>query len=68
MVIKRILSRLSSPAQDFICKCLQQRFSNNEIKKEGKPAKVMSTSDMLTHPWILTEEDSGKSKKKALTE
>lgn len=30
----------------------------NEIKKEGRPAKVMSTSDMLTHPWILTENDS----------
>ena len=29
----------------------------NEIKKEGKPAKIMTTSDMLTHPWILTEND-----------
>jgi len=31
----------------------------NEIKKEGKPAKIMSTSDMLTHPWILTEAEGG---------
>jgi hypothetical protein len=31
----------------------------NEIKKEGKPAKIMSTSDMLTHPWILTENEGG---------
>jgi hypothetical protein len=31
----------------------------NEIKKEGKPAKIMSTSDMLTHPWILTETEGG---------
>jgi hypothetical protein len=36
---------------------MQQRFSQNEIKKEGKPAKIMNTSDMLTHPWILTETD-----------
>ena len=36
---------------------MQQRFSGSEIKKDGKPAKVMSTSDMLTHPWILTSSD-----------
>jgi len=36
---------------------MQQRFSMNEIKKQGKPAKVMTTSDMLTHPWIITETD-----------
>jgi hypothetical protein len=34
---------------------MQQRFSQNEIKRDGKPAKVMNTSDMLTHSWILTE-------------
>jgi hypothetical protein len=43
---------------------MQQRFSSNEIKKEGKPAKPMSTSDMLTHTWILTADDSTKSGKK----
>ena len=56
-LIKKILNRLSTQAQDFICKCMQQRFSINEIKKEGKPAKVMSTTDMLMHQWILTESD-----------
>ncbi|CDW74770.1 protein kinase domain containing protein [Stylonychia lemnae] len=58
-LIRKILNRLSTQAQDFICKCMQQRFSMNEIKKEGKPAKIMSTSDMLTHPWILTEHEGG---------
>jgi len=38
---------------------MQQRFSQWEITKEGKPAKVMTTSDMLTHPWILTATDNG---------
>ena len=55
LVIKRILMRLSSDAQDFLCKCLQQRFSHNETKKEGRPGKPMSTQDMLTHPWLLSE-------------
>lgn len=54
-VIRKILNRLTTQAQDFICKCLQQRFSQNEIKKDGKPAKLMTTQDMMTHPWILTE-------------
>lgn len=47
--------RLSPDAQDFICKCLQQRFSHNETKKEGRPGKPMNTQDMLTHPWLLSE-------------
>jgi hypothetical protein len=32
----------------------------NEVMKEGKPAKALSTSDMLTHPWILTDSDTSK--------
>lgn len=52
MIIRKILNRLSPSAQDFICKCMQQRFSSNEIKKQGKPAKLMTTSDLLFHPWI----------------
>lgn len=47
---------------------MQQRFSNNEIKKQNKPAKIMTTSDMLTHPWILVTEDDqkvGANKKKS---
>ena len=28
-----------------------------EIQKDGKPAKVMTTIDMLTHPWILSVND-----------
>ena len=59
MLIRKILNRLSTQAQDFICKCMQQRFSASEIKKEGMPAKVMTTSDMLTHAWILTENEGG---------
>ncbi len=31
-----------------------------EIKNEGKPGKLMTTSDMLTHPWILVT-DGGNS-------
>lgn len=65
LAIKKILDRLSLEAQDFICKCMQQRFSNNEFKKESKPGKIMTTSDMLTHPWILVTEEGGvKDKKK----
>ncbi len=67
-MIKKILNRLSTQAQDFICKCMQQRFSQNEIKKDGKPAKIMTTSDMLTHSWILTEtNEAGNNKKKGET-
>ena len=57
IVIRKILSRLSSSAQDFLCKCLQQRYSANEMKKMAT-SKVMTTSDMLTHSWILTEATS----------
>jgi hypothetical protein len=37
---------------------MQQRFSQNEIKKEGKPAILMSTKDMQCHPWIISENDN----------
>lgn len=56
LVVKRILlSRLSPQAQDFICKCMQQRFSQNELKRDPSKGMHMSTSDMLTHPWIIAE-------------
>jgi hypothetical protein len=31
----------------------------NEIKKDTKLGKVMNTTDMLTHPWILVTEQEG---------
>ena len=61
MAQKRILGRLSAQAQDFICKCMQQRFSQVEFKKDNRLGSLMTTSDMLTHPWILvTDQDGAK--------
>ncbi len=54
LAIKRVMSRLSLQAQEFICKCLQQRFSSNEMKKQQH--KMMTTSDLLTHAWIMSAE------------
>jgi len=37
---------------------MQQRFSVNEVKKEGKPAILMSTKDMQCHQWIIADNES----------
>lgn len=42
---------------------MQQRFSASEIKKDSRLGKVMNTSDMLTHPWILVTDQEGTKNK-----
>jgi hypothetical protein len=54
---KAILSRLSPAAQDFICLCMQQRFTDKEMnvlanKGTNNFVGEKTAHELLNHPWI----------------
>jgi len=53
LTLVKVFNRLSENCQDFICLCMQQRFSKNEMKK-FQITRVCQAADLRAHPWIQT--------------
>ena len=56
LTLVKIFNRLSEKCQTFICWCMQQRFSKNEMKR-FHVQKVCTASDLRSHPWIISSHD-----------
>ena len=51
LTLIKVFGRLSEQCQDFICWCMQQRFSKNEMKKYAME-KVCTAADLRNHSWL----------------
>lgn len=56
LTLIKVFNRLSDQCQDFICWCMQQRFSKNEMRKFSI-TKVCSAADLRNHKWLNQSED-----------
>lgn len=56
MTLVKIFNRLSEGCQDFICCCMQQRFSKNEMKTYAITS-VYSASDLRNHSWLQNSDN-----------
>lgn len=61
MTIDKIFNRFSENFQDFLCLCMQQRFTKNEMKKY-QITKVCSANDLRIHPWFTGDPIDGSKK------
>ena len=50
VTLRRLLGRISLGAQDFICKLMQQRFTDSELKNLN--LKQTTAADLQAHPWL----------------
>lgn len=54
--LRRVFSRISQPAQDFICLCMQQRFSDKELAQlspsNKRIQKAVSAQDLISNAWL----------------
>ena len=65
MSLKRILSRISPPAQEFICHCMQQRFTEQEMQQRGiQSARSVSANSLLNSQWIISATSNVSSSKR----
>lgn len=48
LTLIKLFNRLSDNCQDFLCLCMQQRFSKNEMKK-FQITQVCTASDLKNH-------------------
>jgi hypothetical protein len=55
MTLIKVFNRLSENCQDFLCSCMQQRFSKNEVKKY-QMTRVCTATDLRNHPWLSSDE------------
>lgn len=55
LTLIKLFNRLSDNCQDFLCLCMQQRFSKNEMKKY-QITSVCTTSDLKNHNWIVQQD------------
>ena len=51
LTLLKIFDRLSEDCREFICACMQQRFSKNEMKRY-QIKEVYTASDLRTHAWL----------------
>ena len=61
MTARIILGRISAQAQNFICICMQQRFTDKELKDlaaagyQGENVVgEKTTNELLNHPWLAS--------------
>ena len=54
-----MFGRLSEQCQDFICWCMQQRFSKVEMKKYAME-KVCTSADLRNHSWLSSSAADSK--------
>jgi hypothetical protein len=66
MTLIKVFNRISENGRDFICMCMQQRFSKNEMKKY-QITQVWTATDLRNHKWLQDNEkgDSNIKKKKS---
>ena len=66
MTLIKVFNRISENGRDFICYCMQQRFTKNEMKKY-QITQVCSASDLRSHEWLHDSDktDSNIKKKKS---
>lgn len=54
--LRKVFQRVSPAAIDFICLCMQQRFTDKELERFGQTNKRMgkpsSTQELLASPWL----------------
>jgi hypothetical protein len=58
--LKRVFERISPTAQEFICLCMQQRFTDKEMAQMSnskRAMKVVSAQDLLGNVWLLETPD-----------
>ena len=51
LTLLKIFGRLTDSCQDFICLCMQQRFSKNEMKR-FQITQVCTAADLKGHSWL----------------
>lgn len=50
--LKRIFDRISPAAQEFICLCMQQRFTDYELQERGLRPPPTSAFSLFNCKWI----------------
>lgn len=50
--LRKILNRISPGAQDFICQCLQQRFTDQEAQERGLGPSRVTAESLLNSHWV----------------
>lgn len=54
--LRKVFQRVSPEATDFICLCMQQRFTDKERERIAQPkqgmSKTVSASELLASPWL----------------
>ena len=66
--LRKILGRISAPAQDFICLCMQQRFTEQEMQQRGLlvgQSAGVTANNLLNSPWILNGETNSAAPKRS---
>ena len=64
MTLIKMFNRLSENYQDFICLCMQQRFTKNEMKKY-EITQVCTVGELRNHSWLSGNTDYFESKKQS---
>jgi len=64
MTLIKVFNRLSENYQDFVCWCMQQRFTKNEMRKY-EITKVCTAGDLKNHSWLSNNADYFDSKKQS---
>ena len=64
--LRKILNRISPQAQDFICICMQQRFTEAELQKisqrKKKQFSATSAHELLNNMWLMNDTQASKNK------
>lgn len=64
LTLLKIFGRLSDTCQDFICLCMQQRFSKNEMKR-FQITQVCTAADLKGHAWLFEPVSARENKKRS---
>ena len=54
--LRKIFSRISPGAQDFICECMQQRFTEKEMQDRNLQVHKLTANHLLNCEWINSQE------------
>ena len=67
--LRKILNRISPQAQEFICVCMQQRFTEPELqqlsKRKKKNFQFTTTHHLLNNQWMMSDTTNSNKNKQS---